>query len=137
MNENKLRELNQQRLKQLKEKPLKITTYDEVEKFIKELVKQTKDKNYTGVYGIPRGGLIFAFLYSYYMNIPLLGAPCKNCLVIDDDIGTGLTIQGYIGKYDTAVMFSNKLCSIKPTYLYEYYKDDEYRVFPWNIKEES
>ena len=72
---------------------------------------------------------------SYKMNIPMLQAPCKGCLVIDDDSGLGTSIAPYIRRgYDTAVMFSRKSCKEKATFVFDYYDNydkDVFLVFPW------
>lgn len=135
MIETILRQQNKERLKGLTGLKKEIITFDEVVKFIDELSEKAAGK-YTGVYGIPRGGLILAVLYSYKNNIPLLLAPQPGCLVIDDDIGTGLTIQAYVGKYDTAVMYSRPECLVKPTYIHNYYDNETYKVFAWNDMED-
>ena len=103
--------------------------------FIDKLAEQTGGK-YTGVYGIPRAGLLLAILYSYRTNVPLLLAPYPGCLVIDDDIGTGLTMKPYVGKYDTAVMYSRPECEVVPTYIGAMYDNETYRVFAWNKEED-
>ena len=52
----------------------KYITWDEVDRFIDRLIKYISDskKKYTGIYGVPRGGLVLAVILSYRMNIPLL-----------------------------------------------------------------
>lgn len=131
MNIEDLRNRNKARLQKIDKSKIKITTYQEIEDFIKNL-----PSDYVGVYGIPRGGLIFATLFSYFHNVPLLQAPTEHCLVIDDDIGTGITLSPFIGKYDTAAMFLNNGCGIVPTYFHQFYSDDEFRLFPWQSKGE-
>ena len=112
-----------------------VISYERIHQFINELVEKTKEKHYVGVYGVPRGGLFFAMLYSYKMKIPMLQSPCKNCLVIDDDSGLGTTIAPYLRRnYDVAVMFSRKACKEKATYIFDYYDNydkDVFLVFPW------
>lgn len=127
------RQQNRERLSKLKGLDIEIISWQEIEDFIDKL---SSLKKYDSVYGIPRGGLLLAIMYSYKNNVPLLLAPKKGCLVIDDDIGTGLTITPFIGKYDTAVMYSNAQCEIKPTYVYKYYDEEKYKVFAWNKKED-
>ena len=133
--ETELREANRDRLKSLRDLKREITTFDEIDAFIDKLVEQTRGK-YTGVYGIPRAGLLLAILYSYRTNVPLLLAPYPGCLVIDDDIGTGLTMKPYVGKYDTAVMYSRPECEVVPTYIGAMYDNETYRVFAWNKEED-
>lgn len=124
------RKENRERLEKLQELPKVKTTWNEIEEFINDISKYSK--KYVGVYGVPRAGELLAILYSYKNDIPILNAPCKGCLVIDDDIGTGLTASAYIGKYDVAVMFSNRSCKIIPEFVWKYYDDENiFRRFPW------
>lgn len=108
----------------------KAITWEEITDWVNELSEMIMSK-YTGIYGIPRGGLIIATLLSYKTNIPLLLAPQGNCLVVDDDMSTGLTLLQYMNRYDTAVMFKNPNCKLYPTYLYQEY-GETFRYFIWN-----
>lgn len=128
MDIEELRNKEKERAAKLDKSKIRITTYQEMEDFVKNI----PDKYEVGVYGVPRGGLMLAVMYSYFHDVPLLQAPAPYCLVIDDDMATGITMSQFIGRYDTAVMFSNTECEVKPTYLYQYYQDDEFRMFPWN-----
>ena len=38
----------------------------------------------SGVYGVPRGGLVLAVCLSHRLGIPLLEQPQAGCLVVDD-----------------------------------------------------
>lgn len=116
-----------------------ITWYN-VEKFINNVSIRFSKSNISGVYGLPRGGLILAVMLSHKMHIPMLMAPCKDCIIIDDICDSGESLIHYVNnssgneifKYHIATMFykPNKL-NIKPEY-YEYYKKDEdWIVFPW------
>ena len=129
------RSRNKRRLEALKGIRKEVITFDEIQAFIDWLAKRTSGM-YNGVYGVPRAGLLLATLYSYRCNVPLLMAPQKGCLVIDDDIGSGLTISAYAGKYDTAVMYNNMECQVDVDYIYAYYTDDVYKVFPWSAEED-
>jgi hypoxanthine phosphoribosyltransferase len=50
----------------------------------------------TGVYGIPRGGLILAVTLSHRLSIPWLPEPQPGCILVDDVIETGHTMQTLI-----------------------------------------
>lgn len=116
-------------------KKKEVIPYSKIHNFIEWLCEQTEGKNYCGVYGVPRGGIFFAMLYSYKRNLPMLQAPCANCLIIDDDAGLGHTIAPYLRRgYDVAVMFSRKECKEQATYIFDYYNnydEDVFLVFPW------
>ncbi len=114
-------------------------SYDDITKYIEDVVKYFESINVkpNGVYGIPRGGLFFAILLSYRMDIPLLLAPCDGCVVIDDIADTGRTLAHYtenetqFNKYYLTTMFYNsKECSVKVDF-YEREKAGDWVVFPY------
>ena len=57
--------------------------WKEIEEYINKVSIYYQNKNVVGVYGLPRGGLVFAVMLSHKMNIPLLLAPVNNCIIID------------------------------------------------------
>lgn len=106
--------------------------WKEVEYFVEQLAKELP-KNITGVYGIPRGGLCLAVMLSHKLNIPLLAAPSKNCVVIDDIADTGETLYHYRGKgYYIATMYYHKQSRVVPDFWYKE-KTNEWIVFPWEV----
>jgi hypoxanthine phosphoribosyltransferase len=109
-----------------------------IEEYIKEVENFYKDKNITGIYGIPRGGLIFAVILSHRMNIPFLAAPIDNCIIIDDICDSGESLLHYyknssgdkINKYHITTMYYKQNGLVKPEfYLKE--KEDKWIVYPW------
>jgi xanthine phosphoribosyltransferase len=52
----------------------------------------------SGVYGIPRGGLIVAVTLSHRLSIPWLPEPQPGCILVDDVIETGQTMQALLNK---------------------------------------
>ena len=115
-------------------------TWDDMSEFVEELIKEIKSKNIkpTGVYGIPRGGLILATLLSYKLDIPLLMAACDGCIIVDDIADSGRTLLHYTSndtQFNThyiATMFYHERCMVKPNF-YKYTKDDKWIVFPWEV----
>ena len=69
-------------------------TYEQINEYIDNVVQDLKQRGIkpTGVYGPPRGGLIFATLLSYKMDIPLLLNASKGCVIIDDIADSGRTL---------------------------------------------
>lgn len=113
-------------------------SWNDLEDYILKLKNYMKENNInpTGVYGIPRGGLIIATMLSYDLDIPLLFAPCKNCIIVDDIADSGRTLLHYtsndtqFNKYFIATMFYHKRSLVKPDfYLFE--KEDQWINFPW------
>lgn len=109
-------------------------TWDQVENFVTEVCERYKDKDLKGIYGLPRGGLCMATMVSYRLGIPLLMAPIKGCLIIDDISDTGETLLHYkSGAYETyevVTMFYRKGSLVKPDFYFKE-KKDEWVVFPW------
>lgn len=112
--------------------------WKEVSKYINSVNEFYKNKKITGVYGIPRGGLILAVLLSHKMNIPLLQAPTDNCIIIDDICDSGESLIHYYKnssgnkqkKYHITTMFYKKNKLVIPE-MYSYIKKKEWIIFPW------
>ena len=113
-------------------------SWKDLEDFIDSLIEEMKKQNFkpTGVYGIPRGGLIPATLISYKLDIPLLMNASKGCLIVDDIADSGRTLSHFtendtqFNKYFIATMFYHERSIVKPTY-YKFEKNDKWIVFPW------
>lgn len=113
--------------------------WKDIENYVTELaIKVCRDLNKcpNGVYGVPRGGLILATLISYKLDIPLLLAPAKDCLIVDDIADSGRTLLHYtendtqFNKYYISTMFYHKRSMVKPDY-YAFEKTNEWIVYPW------
>lgn len=72
-------------------------------------------KKYNSVYGIPRGGYYVAIELSHYLGIPVVNAPQKHTLVVDDICDSGATIAPY-DNYDTAVVYVRPYSKQKVTF---------------------
>ena len=119
-------------------------TWDDVEQFVNELVDIYKDNNLPGVLGPARGGLILAVMLSHRLHIPMLNAPCKGCLIVDDICDTGESLIHY---YKNSSALDKPLYHIVTMYykentlgvipeLSKFNKEDKWIVFPWEDKEE-
>ena len=97
-----------------------------------------KGIKFNGVYGLPRGGLCPAVMISHRLHLPLLAAPAKGCLVVDDIADSGKTLQPYIDKqYFLMVLVVKYKSSVLPDYAGWHPKarqsreEDAWIVFPW------
>lgn len=114
-------------------------SWQDLEDFANKLIEHYKDFNLTGVYGPARGGLILAVIISNRMGIPMLAAPCKDCLIVDDICDTGESLVHYFKNsssfdkplYHIATMYykENDL-GVEPEY-WGFSKEDKWIVFPW------
>ena len=111
--------------------------WKQIEVFIGELSHKTELDNlkFSGVYGLPRGGLVIAVMLSHKLNIPLLMSPCESCLIVDDIADTGISLQHYdIDKYEKqyyiATIYYHRQSKVVPDF-YIYEKTDNWIKFPW------
>lgn len=91
----------------------------------------------SGVYGFPRGGLVLAVKLSYLLDLPLLMAPAKNCIVCDDISDTGDTLLKYQKSpdYITATLIVRDGTKAIPAYYGEFLQNEHWLVFPWEEAE--
>lgn len=120
----------------------KYVEWQDIQKYIESVAEFFKNNNITGVYGIPRGGLVLAVLLSHKMNIPLLQAPTENCIIIDDICDSGESLMHYFknssgnkkrNNYITT-MYYKKNDLVKPDMFFKY-KENEWIVYPWEVDE--
>ena len=100
----------------------------------------------TGVYGIPRGGLVLAVMLSHRLNIPLLLAPYNNCLIVDDICDTGESLSHYVFNssessdhkfWTTTMYYKPNERNIKPEIVYDKISSNTWVVFPWESIQSS
>jgi len=110
-----------------------IMTWDAFDKLASRLIEHLKDGRYSGVYGFPRGGLVLAVKLSHALNLPLLMAPAKNCIICDDISDTGETLLKYqrSGDYTTATLLMRHGTDAVPAYIGEAVSNQAWIVFPW------
>lgn len=114
-------------------------SWQEIEKYIAAVIEDVKKKGLkpSGVYGIPRGGLIFATMLSYKMDIPLLLNAAPNCIIIDDIADSGRTLLHYtlndtqFNKYYITTMYYHERSVVKPDF-YLFKKEDKWIVYPYD-----
>lgn len=118
-------------------------TWEQVEEFVNNLGKNVGEC-FTGVYGLPRGGLVMAVMISHKYHIPMLMSPTSGCLIVDDICDTGESLLHYVKNssgdkvqdYMIATLYykENKL-GVKPNF-YSHLKGEDWIVFPWEMEEQ-
>ena len=99
------------------------------------------NKDCVGIFGLPRGGLIFAVALSHRLDLPLYpdmwyGDCDDRILVVDDIADSGKTLEYYKNMERDVVIFTmhyHKQSSVIPDFWYEE-KKDEWIVYPWEAK---
>ncbi len=116
---------------------MRVLKWDEFNSCIKSITSSCKDKNFSGVYGIPRGGLCLAVALSHSLDIPLVTEITSGCLVVDDVYETGKTLSRIltIPNTTTFVWFSK----VTPQWwnAVEIVSSDEWLIFPWENKDRA
>ena len=115
-------------------------TWRQVQDFVYLVCASYAGTNVTGVYGLPRGGLIPAVMISHKLNIPFLMSPCENCIIVDDICDSGESLVHYVkntsnpdmaNKFHIAtIYFKENRFNIIPEVYLEHKKND-WIVFPW------
>ena len=65
-------------------------TWSDFDKSVEFIAQECKFLEFSGIYGIPRGGLCLAVALSHKLKINLLSEPIKNSLIVDDVYETGI-----------------------------------------------
>ena len=112
-------------------------SWEEVESFVEQIKSLQEKEHFTGVYGLPRGGLVLAVMISNKLNIPMLMAPTAGCIIVDDIADTGRSLYHYTinetqkNKYFIATMYYRYRSTVIPDYYRTHETGDDWLVFPW------
>ena len=114
-------------------------TWTEFDKSVEHIASKCNFLEFSGIYGVPRGGLCLAVALSHKLKINLISEPIKNSLIVDDIYETGLTLNTF--KNIEGAMFFVLFSKIKPTWWNTVFKSEknEWIVFPWedNLNSQS
>ena len=106
-------------------------TWSEFDKSVEHIYNKCKFIEFSGIYGVPRGGLCLAVALSHKLKINLISKPLKNALIVDDVYETGITLNTF--KNVEGAMFFVLFSKIKPIWWNTVHisKKSEWIVFPW------
>ena len=109
-------------------------TWSEFDESVEKIAEECKLLEFSGIYGIPRGGLCLAVALSHKLKINLISQPLKNSLIVDDIYETGITLNNF--KDIEGAMFYVLFSKIKPTWwnAVNISQKKEWIVFPWENK---
>ena len=118
-------------------------TWNDIEDYVNSVCYKYHQYSLSGVYGLPRGGLVLAVMLSHRLNIPLLMAPIDNCLIVDDICDSGKSLIHYANNssaldkplYHITTMFYKVTSEVEPEFFIASVRK-EWIVFPWENKEE-
>ena len=106
-------------------------SWSEFDKSVDHIAEKCKLLDFSGIYGVPRGGLCLAVALSHKLNINLISEPTKNSLIVDDVYETGTTLNTF--KKIEGAMFFVLFSKIKPTWwnAVNLAEKRHWIVFPW------
>ena len=105
--------------------------WSEFDESVEHIANECKLFEFSGIYGVPRGGLCLAVALSHKLKINLISEPIKNSLIVDDIYETGITLNSF--KDIEGAMFFVLFSKIKPIWWNTVFisKKSEWIVFPW------
>ena len=106
-------------------------SWSEFDRSVEHIANRCKFLNFSGIYGVPRGGLCLAVALSHKLKTNLISEPIKNSLIVDDVYETGITLNTF--KDIEGAMFFVLFSKIKPTWWNTVFisEKSEWIVFPW------
>lgn len=115
-------------------------TWEDIEEYLNAVIEDIKKRGLkpTGVYGLPRGGLIYAIWLSYKLDLPLLMNAAKDCIIIDDIADTGRSLYHFgetnrtqFNEYYITTMYYVSDSLVKPDFYYKEKKAGDWIVYPY------
>ena len=76
---------------------IKYFSWQEFDNSVELIACKTKNIKFSGIFGIPRGGLCLAVALSHRLNLKIFQEPKENTLIVDDIYESGLTLNKYKG----------------------------------------
>ena len=106
-------------------------SWSEFDKSVEHIANKCKLLEFSGINGVPRGGLCLAGALSHKLKINLISEPIKNSLIVDDIYETGITLNTF--KDIEGAMFFVLFSKIEPTWWNTVFisKKSQWIVFPW------
>ena len=110
---------------------IKYYTWTEFDESVEQIAKECKFLEFSGIYGVPRGGLCLAVALSHKLKIKLISDPIKNSLIVDDIYETGITLKNF--KDIEGAIFFVLFSKVKPKWWNTVHmsKKKDWIVFPW------
>ena len=106
-------------------------TWSEFDKSVEHIANKCKFLEFSGIYGVPRGGLCLAVALSHQLKINLISEPIKNALIVDDVYENGITLNTF--KDIEGATFFVLFSKVKPTWWNTVFisEKNKWVVFPW------
>ena len=98
---------------------------------VSTIADRCRGSSFSGIHGIPRGGLVLAVALSHRLELPLLPSPQPGCLLVDDVYETGLTLAPHRDLEEACVVVWVSKAEPLWWQAVEVTDSSEWIVFPW------
>lgn len=108
--------------------------YENIQELCEKLIAKLPVNTIKAVYGVPRGGILPAYIIANLLGVPQVTTPAtiiKPLLIVDDIIDSGRTIEKYKDAEYRAVLIAKK--EIEGVIVASTAKQGEWITFPWEI----
>jgi hypoxanthine phosphoribosyltransferase len=112
-------------------------SWQEFDQAVERIAQLVGDRCFSGIHGIPRGGLVLAVALSHRLELPLLLEPQPFCLVVDDVFETGLTLAPHRDLAGAELMVWISKAEPQWWRAVEVTSSAEWIVFPWESAERA
>jgi hypoxanthine phosphoribosyltransferase len=109
----------------------RLLSWNDFDRAVDHIAARCAERRFSGIHGIPRGGLCLAVALSHRLALPLLADARPGCLLVDDVYETGLTLEAHRQLPETeAVVWISKA---EPQWWHavEVTSSSDWIVFPW------
>ena len=112
-------------------------TWNDFDRSVEYIAKKCEFTKFSGIYGIPRGGLCLAVALSHRLKINLISEPKNYSLIVDDVYETGITLNSY--KDIKGATYFVLVSKTKPLWwnAVNISQEEDWIVFPWENKGNS
>lgn len=110
---------------------MRLLSWHDFDRAVATIAERLSGRHFSGVHGLPRGGLVLAVCLSHRLELPLLPHPQPCCLVVDDVYETGRTLAPFRELEGAELLVW--ISKVEPLWwqAVEVCVDPEWIVFPW------
>lgn len=122
--------------------PMRLLSWQDFDQAVERLSRRclasaAGGRRFTGIHGIPRGGLVLAVTLSHRLELPLLSEAQPGCLVVDDIHETGRTLAPYRQLDGCQLMVWISKTELDGLWAAEEMRSPEWVLFPWENRQRA
>ncbi len=117
---------------------MKELSWHQFDRCVETLVQQFRHQSFSGIHGVPRGGLCLGVALSHALQLPLQLQPDADSLIVDDVYESGRTLQALRSDWPEAT-FAVWVSKVTPVWwsAAELSLTSEWLLFPWENGEQA